>query len=271
MKKMMLQLLLMILCLMMIVPTSVAETREGVIMLEGMEETVEETLFESGQGFSFWYVNDTLKAAYYEDDDIDGVVINTLYSDDQMVISIISEEEIDKYAGNYPVNIKELSQNSSLRIELYDVLKDGKYSFGTLIAEKGRYCLAYGTYSMEAAEGNAKYFQRVLDSFRFLHPDEFVGHYSNDNYDEVIVAKTEDGYTMNAGLYRLTSLDDGPVSFLGEKLIFHATDANGNPMTLSFYQDDTEKYVLRVDESVWPLLEAGTVFENMVKLEEGNK
>ena len=42
MKKMMMKLLLMILCLMIIVPTSVAETREGVIMLEGMEEAVEE-------------------------------------------------------------------------------------------------------------------------------------------------------------------------------------------------------------------------------------
>lgn len=267
--KKMTKLVLMILCLMMIVSGSVAETREGIIMLEGMEETVEETLFESAQGFSFWYVNDRVKAAYHEDDDIDGVVINALYSDDQMVISIISEEEIAKYAGNYPVNIKELSQNSNLRLELYNVLKNGKYKFGTLIAEKGRYCLAYGSYSAEAAEGNAKFFQRILDSFRFLHPDEFVGHYSNDSYDEVTVAKTEDGYSMNAGLYRLTSLDDGPVSFFGERLVFHATDANGNPMTLSFYQDDAGKYVLRVDESTWPLLETGTVFENMVKLEEG--
>lgn len=262
------KLLLMILCLMIIVPTSVAETREGVIMLEGMEEAVEETLFESGQGFIFWYVNDRLNAAYYENDGIDGVVVNALYSDDQMVVSIISEDEIEKYAGNYPVDIKALSQNSSIRIELYNVLKDGQYNFGTLIAEKGRYCLAYGCYSEEAAEGNAKFFQRVLDSFKFLHPDEFVGNYSNGGYDEVSIKKTEDGYTMNAGLYRLTSLDDGPVSFFGEKLIFHATDANGNPMTLSFYQDGEDKYALRVEESTWPLLDAGTVFGDMVKLDK---
>ena len=61
-----------------------AETRQGVIVLEGMEEAIEETQFESSQGFSFWYASEHLKA---DDGDIDGlacVVVSALYSDDCM-------------------------------------------------------------------------------------------------------------------------------------------------------------------------------------------
>ena len=56
---------------------------------------------------------------------------------------------------------------SRVQTEVYLDLDDGIYYFCTLIAENGQYLRAVGQYYAEAAEGNAKFFQRVLDSVVF--------------------------------------------------------------------------------------------------------
>ena len=141
-KKAMTGMMILMLCLMMILAPAAAETRKGTIYLEGMEETIEETLFESPEGFSLWYANDWLEADYGVEDQIEGVVISTIYSDDYMVLSRV-------------------------QTDLFRELKDSRYSFCSLVAEDGHYLLAVGQYAEEAAEGNAKFFQRVLDSVVF--------------------------------------------------------------------------------------------------------
>ena len=63
------------LCILMLFTSAAAETRQGVIALEGMEESIEETLFESDLGFSFWYPADRLEAYEGEADNIEGLLV----------------------------------------------------------------------------------------------------------------------------------------------------------------------------------------------------
>ena len=156
--------LIAVFCLMMSVLTASAETRRGVIMLEGIEEEIEETLFESPSGFSFWYANEKLNAYEGEADGIAGVVVAALYSDDRMVLSLITEDEALKMDRN----IAEESLETRVQKEISVDTRNGVCRFVTLIAENGRYLRASGRYFREAAEGNARYFSRVLDSVTIL-------------------------------------------------------------------------------------------------------
>ena len=160
--------LLMMLCLLLALPAAGAETREAVIALEGMEETIEETLFESPMGFSFWYANERLEAYQGEADHAEGVVVAALYSDDYMVLSVITQEEAVELTGQYGINFAEQPADTRLQTELYLEPADGQYTFCTVIAENGQYLRAAGQYALEAAEGNAKFFGRVLDSVAFM-------------------------------------------------------------------------------------------------------
>ncbi len=160
-------LLIAALCMLLIAPSALSETREGVIYLEGMEETIEETLFESPLGFSFWYASDVLEAYHGEADNIEGVVVASLYTDDYMVLSMISPEDAEEYTEDYDESIVEQSAASRVQMDLYRELENGRYYFLTLIAENGRYFRAVGEYSQESSDGNAKYLQRVLDSVAF--------------------------------------------------------------------------------------------------------
>ena len=159
--------MIMMMSLVMLLAPAAAETRESTIFLEGMEEPIKETLFESPEGFSLWYANEWLEADYGVTDQIEGVVISTIYSDDYMVLSVIPEEEAERYIQEFGGVIPEESSASPVQAELFRELKDGRYSFCMLITEEGKYMLAVGQYAEEAAEGNAKFFQRVLDSVVF--------------------------------------------------------------------------------------------------------
>lgn len=87
----------------------------------------------------------------------------------------------------------------------------------------------------------------------------FVGFYTNDGFDTVTVEQTGDGYAMAVTLYRLIGLDEGTVSASAEGVVFHTADLAGGPMTLTFCRDG-DGYALRVDESTWEPIPAGTVY-----------
>ena len=159
------------LCLALMLSAAGAETREGVIMLEGMEEPIEETLFQSSQGFSFWYANERLEAYEGERDNIEGVIVTAQYSDDYMILSMIPQEDAEEYAEDLDGNILEQAAAARVTADVYRELEDGEYYFLTLIAENGQYFRAVGQYSQEAAEGNAKYFQRLVDTVSFEAPE----------------------------------------------------------------------------------------------------
>lgn len=117
----------------------------------------------------------------------------------------------------------------------------------------------------ESAEETAASADAVNPAEPVVNLDDFVGHYVDGDYDEVIIEKNGNDYTMEVGLTGLTTLDEGTVSASNEGVVFHTIDAAGNPMTVSFYQDGDDHYALRVDESTWELLEQGTIFDEMIK------
>lgn len=66
---------------------------------------------------------------------------------------------------------------------------------------------------------------------------------------------------MTVGLYRLTTLSEGTVIASNDGVVFDTFDANGEPMKVSFKKDSSESFTLKIEESTWPFLESGTVFE----------
>ncbi|MBO4377366.1 MAG: hypothetical protein J5889_00280 [Clostridia bacterium] len=161
-------LICLMLSVLMFLSPALAETREGVIVLEGEEQAIEETLLESPMGFSFWYASESFDAWTGEMDYIEGVIIESLYSDDFMILSLIPEEDAEDYAEDLDEDIIWMSYESRVQADIYRDLEDGRYYFLTLIADEGQYIRAVGEYSEEAAEGNARYFQKILDSIAFL-------------------------------------------------------------------------------------------------------
>ena len=161
-------LVLVTLCLMLVLPSALAETRQGIIELEGMKETIEETLFQSPQGFSFWYANDRLEAYHGSIGVTEGAIVAALYSDDYMLLSMITEEDAKEYVEDLGIDIVAQAADSRVSMDIYRELEDGQYLFLALVAENGQYLSAVGQYAQEAAEGNAKFFQRVLDSVTFI-------------------------------------------------------------------------------------------------------
>lgn len=160
-------LLAVALCFLLVLSTALGDTREGVIYLEGQEEAIEESLFISPLGFSFWYENERLEAYHGDVNGIEGVIVSAAYSDDYMVLSMITEEEAKEYTEDLNVDLAAQFAESRVQTEVYLDLDDGVYYFCTLIAENGQYLRAVGQYYAEAAEGNAKFFQLVLDSVIF--------------------------------------------------------------------------------------------------------
>ena len=195
-------LLLAALCLLLIMPASLADTRQGTIILEGMEETIEETLFVSPQGFSFWYASDRLEAYPDVVGNIDGVYVCALYSDDQMILSMIPEEDAAEYTEDFDQGITELSADSRVQMDVSHELEDGRYYFMTLIGEKGLFFRAVGDYAQEAAEGNARFLRRVLDSVTFRTDDPDLSGNRNNDASEQSILIGSDCYTLGESTIR---------------------------------------------------------------------
>ena len=240
-KKVWSRLMAAMLCLLLLLPNAMAETRRGVITLEGMEETIQETRFVSPQGFSFWYPEDRLEAYNDVVGNIDGVYVCALYSDDHMILSMIPEEDAVEYTEDLAQDIVEMAAESRVQIDVYDDLEDGRYYFLTLIGENGLYFRAIGEYAEEAAEGNAKFLQRVLDSVTFQTGETgFAGNQDDDEDDSERIILIDDGcYTLGESTIRdferngweWTQMEDGRFRFevTEEGNYFYARTENDDP------------------------------------------
>ena len=240
-KKISVILLSVMLCLILILPSVGAETRQGVIALEGMEEPIEETLFSSPMGFTFWYAGEKLEVYHGEAAGLEGVVVAAIWSDDYMVLSTIPEEDADEYANELGVNIRELSGSSRIQLDVYRELENGTYYFLTLIAENGQYLSAVGQYSLEAAEGNAKYFQKVLDSVALMNEYDMVflkelpGEWTEEFEGSEAVLTLEENSDMSLYCYNGESGD--AYTFSGTWSYEPVPDYGGN-LTLTFTSTD---------------------------------
>lgn len=240
-KKTLTGLLLITLCLLMILPAASAETRWGEIVLEGMKETISETLFVSPQGFSFWYADDRLEAYNDVVGNIDGVYICALYADDHMILSMIPEEDAEEYAEDLDLDIVGLAAQSRVQMDVYNELENGRYYFLTVIGENGMYLCAIGEYAQEAAEGNARFLQRVLDSVTFLTdaPDPSWNQDDDDELFERIILIEDGCYTLGESTIRdfenngwaWTKTADGRFCFevTEEGNYFYARTDDGSP------------------------------------------
>ena len=170
MKKSAFRFFLSLLCLLLMVTCASGETRESVIWLEGMEETIIETKFESPEGFSFWYDADLMEAAFETVNDTERVMVSSIYSDDFMLLSLISQEEADELIRGREVETAQNPETGRVTTEVHCELENTTFHFLTLVSENGKVLRAEGVYSMEAAEGNAKYFRRILDSAVLASP-----------------------------------------------------------------------------------------------------
>lgn len=90
------------------------------------------------------------------------------------------------------------------------------------VVKKIVYCalLMILTISYTACTGNAGSLQ-----------DRLVGEFIDENGDTGLIVKAEkDGYHVEVYIFRTTALDDGVGRLEGEKIIFTATDASGEPI-----------------------------------------
>ncbi len=92
--------------------------------------------------------------------------------------------------------------------------------------------------------------------------DAYIGEYlDQDNNDPNLeIAKGEDGkYTVQIGIYRLTTFDDGVGELTAEGMKFTATDGSGNPIG-GIITLDGDKATVTFTDSTWELLENGSAF-----------
>ena len=213
-KKAWMGLFLVALCLMLSLTCAPAETRQGTIYLEGQAESIEETLFASRQGFTFWYVSDQFDVYDGEWNDLEGAVVDALYLDGYgyMVLNRITEADAAAYGRNLRMDIVSQAAVSRVQQDVSWEVEDGVVRFRTVIAENGQYLIAVGAYPMEAAEGTGKYLQRALDSVAFFSEydldmlRQLPGEWTYTNYIEEQEADRE---TPTADLALLTLGEGG--------------------------------------------------------------
>lgn len=215
------------------------------IYLEGEEEIIEETLFESPRGFTFWYASDRLEAYDGEAENVAGVIVKALYSDDHLILSMISEEDAKEYCKGLDENIVKLFPSYCSQVDVYRNAEDGTIRFLTLIGENGHYCRAVGEYSEEAAEGNAKFFQRVLDSvnFDFDYDADFLrelpGQWAEEEEGVGTVLTLTENWEMSLYFYGL----NGEFAYTYAGTWSYTHDPKYSPrLTLRFTSTDNPAY-----------------------------
>ena len=153
-----------------------AQTRERVIMIEGCEETIVETLYESALGYQIWYPADLLQA-YMQDgsdyfDSPDGSVGVAI------VASNMSPEYVDEdmealielsvaNGGEVLGEVEHWETELGVNVKHVDIIYDSTYN--------SAYTL-YGTdwvfdvschYPQEAAEGFGTRIEQMLSTFEW--------------------------------------------------------------------------------------------------------
>ena len=134
MKKSAFQFFLSLLCLLLMVTCASGETRESVIWLEGMEETIIETKFESPEGFSFWYDADLMEADFATADETERIRVSNIDSDDFMLLSLISQEEADELIRDREVETAHDPETGRVTTEVYCELENTTFHFLTLVS-----------------------------------------------------------------------------------------------------------------------------------------
>ncbi|MCR5671191.1 MAG: hypothetical protein K6G10_09310 [Butyrivibrio sp.] len=131
----------------------------------------------------------------------------------------------------------------------------------------------YGVYGPEVTEAE----EVEAAAAPLVSLSDYVGHYRDEDNIELAVYKENGRYTMSVGILRVTELEEGSVYPTSQGVVFDSIDGFGKPMKVFFYKyvkeiegDDgtktsVEGYALRIEESSFPGLESGRVYENIQK------
>ncbi len=265
MKRMLLFCLAAVLCL----SSACAETRQRYIELEGDQEEITETLYESALGFSFWYDADRLTVDEGMSESGQSLILSPQDSDLPIYLEIMLAGALDTESFNY------LDENAEADTEYeFDVTEAGgdityfqkpfEYNpdlvtvFYTL-EEGNDFAAAYACFPEEAAEGYGEVFLRLLSTLTFRPLPALALEWGPENEED---EDWEEGealviFTARKPLsdFQLLALDlpdmedaDAP-EYLIETVYRHPGLAAGESLTLPliFYGDMSNNGVSFVD------------------------
>jgi hypothetical protein len=153
-----------------------AQTRESVIILEGMEEKITETLYESPDGFRLWYPEDMFRIEDFygndrvlpADETVEGVELIVVPVDipTEEAGAMIAEATGGYMEGEAEIGeIEEYSLASGLEVKSVQVLCEGMISrFYLITGNESVFCLT-AMYPLEAAEGFGVRINAIVDTF----------------------------------------------------------------------------------------------------------
>jgi len=252
-----------------------AETREGVIWLEGEPEEIVETLYESALGFSFWYDADLL--AVTESDE--SVTVRSRTLGDIIYMEIMPPET----AGVLPWKYLELNAAPDTEYA-YNIADSGAeiHWFQKLTSEDGwfidgyyavdvdeSFAVASAHYPAEAEEGFGAYFRSLIWSIRFAGDALVRAGWAEDvldgfaAWDEFTAGETESSTRVafwtagRAAHFRVLALscegvaDDGRMLFSTEEVYVQDELTAERPLVvaMTFYGDIPNNGISYVDES----------------------
>lgn len=156
-----------------------AHTRESIMMIEGSEETIIETLYESPQGFRIWYPADLFVVTHEKSNDYFDT--NPEYADAGVAITEeqMSYEDIEEMLsadielslandGIVPEAIEAWQMESGLNVKYVNIIFNDVYSPLYYLYENDRVFCISCYYPVEAAEGIGARIEKMISSFEWI-------------------------------------------------------------------------------------------------------
>ncbi len=156
--------------------SALAQTRESTIMIEGMEEKIVETRYESANGFSLWYPADMFKVEDFYGNDKILPADETIEGVELLIVPVdipVEESEglIQEAGGGYMEGEAEIGEiekyvlESGLEVSRVEVLCEGVVNRFYLITGNDKVFCLTATFPLEAAEGFGVRFENIIAGF----------------------------------------------------------------------------------------------------------
>jgi len=177
--KKILSMILMVLLLAGIACAEEVQTRETVVLVEGCEETIIETLYESPQGFQIWYPADLFTAVHEDGSDFfestpgfveAGVAITDAQTTSEYVGEMMNAE-VEKAIANsavIPGEVEEWKLESGISVQYAEILYGDSCNPLYYLYENDRVFIVSCYYPLEAAEGIGARIKSMISSFEWV-------------------------------------------------------------------------------------------------------
>ncbi len=157
-----------------------AQTRESIIIIEGYEETIVETLYESPQGFRIWYPADLFVVTHEEGNDYfesDAEIIDVGLA---IVDSQVSHEFVDELLaemleisiandGQIMGEVEQRELASGVTVRHVDIVFDDDFnSIYYVYGAQQVFCISC-YYPMDAAEGWDARIEQMISTFEWIN------------------------------------------------------------------------------------------------------